>query len=170
VIVLLDDVDRYGELAAILFDEMLDGFGLGTATLPIPVILTFSLGGQLDQYFRQLAEGRAAKPWLDLQQLRAFQPNGEDLMAYELVLLHPVEGRVIQGRAERSWAFNPAATGELRERWVSNFRRHVGGRPISLTSDVMTVLVDIACGDAFLVAADDEKRLHQVLAEMRDAT
>lgn len=170
VIVLLDDVDRYGELAVILFDEMLDGFGLGTATLPIPVVVTFSLGGQLDQYLRRLVEGRSAKPWLDLQPLYAFQPDGEDLMAYGLVLLHPVEGRVVQGRAERSWAFNPAATAELREKWVGGFRRNLGGRPIRLTSEVMTTLVDMACEDAFLLAADDEKRLHQVLAQMRDAT
>ena len=169
VIVLLDDVDRYGELAVRLFDEMLDGFGFGTATLPIPVLVTLSLGGQLDQYLRRLVEGRNAKPWLNLQPLDAFQP-GEDLMAYEMVLLHPVEGRVVLGRAERSWAFNPAATAELREKWVGKFRKHVGGRPVKLIGDVMTALVDIACDDAFLLAADDENRLQQVLAQMRDAT
>lgn len=168
VVVLLDDVDRYGDVAVTLFDDMLDGFGLGTATLPTPVFLTLSLGGQLDQYLRQLVESKS-RPWLDLQPLRVFQPDGEDLMAYELVLLHPVEGRLVQGRVERSWAFNPAATSELRQRWINKFRSYLGGRPIALTDKMLTTLVDFACDEAFLVAADDEKRLHQILVEMRDA-
>lgn len=169
VVVLLDDVDRYGDVAIALFDEMLDGFGLGSATLPVPVVMTFSLGGQLDQYLRGLVEGNS-KPWLDKQPLRAFQPDGEDLMAYELVLLHPVDGRMIPQRAERSWAFNPTATAAVREKWVAKFRSYLRGRPIALTGEMMTVLVDLAWGDDFLVAADDEKRLHQILVEMRATT
>jgi hypothetical protein len=169
VVVLLDDVDRYGNVAITLFDEMLDGFGLGTAALPVPVVVTLSLGGQLDQYLRGLVEGNS-RPWLDKQRLRDFQPDGEDLMAYALVLLHPVEGRIVPQRAERSWAFNPTATAEVRKKWVAKFRSYLGGRPLALTGDMMTLLVDFACGEDFLVAADDEKRLHQILAEMRAAT
>jgi hypothetical protein len=168
VIVLLDDVDRYGDVAIALFDEMLGGFGLGTATVPVPVVVTFSLGGQLDQYLRSLVEGNS-RPWLDKQPLRAFQPDGEDLMAYEMVLLHPVDGRIVPERAERSWAFNPIVTAVVRDKWVAKFRSYLRGRPVALTGDMMTILVDLAWGDEFLVAADDEKRLQQILVEMRAA-
>jgi hypothetical protein len=160
VVVLLDEVDQYDHAVVSLFDELLDGFGLGTAEEPVPVVLTFSLGGTMDHFLRAVVVERGiTRTWLDVRELTGFLEDGEDLMAYELVLLNPFNPGLLPGLSDRSWAFNPGAEEELRARWVSRFRRNLGGVPSALTDRVLYALVDAARDADFVVEADDEIRL-----------
>jgi CHAT domain len=156
VVVLLDEVDAYGQAAIALFDVLLDGFGLGTREEPVPVALTFSLGGVLDHYLRPLVERAPTIAWLELAELAPFRNDGEDMMAYELVLLTPSFN---PDPSRRSWVRNPDVSDDERARWEARFRKHLAGMPSALTGDKLGVLVEWASEEQFLVEADDEARL-----------
>lgn len=159
VVILLDEVDKYDEGVVALFDEMLDGFGLGSMEWPAPVVLTFSLGGTMDHFLRPIVERGVALPWLDLRELTVFQDDGEDMMAYELVLLNPFSSTLAPGFSDRSWGLNPEVSDDVRALWASRFRRNLAGMPKNLADPRLYLLVQWALDSAFFVEADDELRL-----------
>jgi hypothetical protein len=126
-------------------------------------VLTFSLGGTMDHFLRPIVE--SGRSWLDVRELTGFLEDGEDMMAYELVLLNPFKPDLLPGLSDRSWAFNPEAEDELRARWVSRFRRNLGGMPSALTDKVLYALVDAARDADFVVEADDEIRLARLQSD-----
>jgi hypothetical protein len=156
VVVLLDEVDEYDEAAMILLGELLDGFGIGDASEPVPVVLTLSLGGTLDHWLRPWVERAPVIPWLRLAELGPFREDGEDMMAYELVLLTPSFN---PEPGQRSWVRNLDVTESDRVTWEARFRKYLRGMPSALTGDSFNMLVEFASEQQFLVEADDEDRL-----------
>lgn len=163
VIVLVDKVDRYGQQALEgLFDEMLDGFGLGDKTEPVPVVLTLSLNGQNHDYLHRLVEQGQSKTWLKLRPLKAFQPDGEDLLAYEHVWLNPFNPTLWAASSSKAWAINDESDDSTRTKWINRFRKRLKGIPSEVVSEEAYVLVDFAAEDSFLIEADDEHLLQKV--------
>jgi CHAT domain len=161
VVVLLDDVDRYGPLVPLLFKQtggILDASGLGSSRQPAPVVATCSLGGDASEtLLRPIAENQTRLSWLETGWLRPFQDTGEDLLAYELVLLNPFADDLLPGVSGIGWAFNDDVEDEVRTRWEGRFRRTVKGIPQRLNTDVFYLLADTGKDAGFTIEADDEK-------------
>jgi hypothetical protein len=96
VLFLLDKIDQYAEA---LLDDLLFGllgpYGL-TATGPlVPVIMAFNQSGTVvlqkfvESAGRIVESGGRTRPWLKPIELKPFESNGEDLRAFERILLHP---------------------------------------------------------------------------------
>jgi hypothetical protein len=162
VVVLLDDVDAYDAAVAPLFEELLGRAGLGTAEEPVPVIMTLSFSDPLGDYFRKLVETAPSRSWLAVEELEPFREDGEDMMAYELVLLtssfNPEAGRP-------SWVRNPDVADSVRGLWEGNFRRWLKGMPIELTGERFDMLTELGAQAEFLMEADDEDRLARLLED-----
>jgi hypothetical protein len=164
VVLLLDEVEKYATALTDLFESMLNGFGLGSRRNPIPVVLTFALGSTTNDMLLPIAEQRFTKPWLHAMALEPFKGNGEDLLAYELVLLNPYKD-LADGIADRAWAFNSDIDPDVRERWQGIFRKRLRGLPDQLGSEVLYVLTELAQSDGFVVEADDESLLKRMPLE-----
>jgi hypothetical protein len=156
LVVLLDDVDRYGPVVNLLLDD--DGLlsdGLGSADAPVPVALTFAIVDGCEPKLRDIAGGQFNRPWLDAQRLGRFA-DGEDLLATETVLLHPFmtadEGKF----SGVPWAFNHAASDEVREDWEKRFKERLRGNPARFYEEWFYYTVEDAHKAGFLVKADDE--------------
>ena len=168
VVVLLDNVDQYGpaltaRLVAIT-GGILNASGLGTPEKPIPVVMTFSLGNVTDGILRPLTETNKTIRWLTTEQLGPFEPNGEDILACELVLLHPFVPDLSKGISDIAWAFNDQVTDAVREKWEQRFRKQLKGIPVKLGSDIFYSLAEDATDDEFTVPANDEIWLRKAIA------
>lgn len=156
IVLLLGDVETYATGLHDLFEGgVLSGNGVGARARPIPVVMTFSTGHAKDAVLRDVAEERWTRRWLNAMPLRPFEANGEDLLAYELVLLHPYKnlGDEVSGKA---WAFDDEAPAAVRDKYVGSFRRRLKGLPENLGSDVFYTIVEFAMDERFIVSADDE--------------
>jgi hypothetical protein len=134
-VVLMDDVDLYGELLAEMIDPygLFTPWGLGTNNDPIPVVLTWAHGRNGQQWLSPFVPGQQVLPWLEVAELRPFSAdNGEDMMAYQTVALHPfaaatkTEGSVLR----TAWAFTPDRHDDvLRVAIRGNLRNNLQGIP-----------------------------------------
>lgn len=164
-VVLLDDVDRYGDLVPLFFarqDGLVNATGFGTPEQPVPVVMTASLGGEHDARLRQIWEQRELLSWLATETLDPFRADGEDLIAYELVLLNPFAPDLLPGVSDVGWAFNDEVADEVRDRWRKRFRRSLKGMPQRFLTDVFYVLADTAHDDQFTIPADDDVWLARI--------
>jgi CHAT domain len=166
VVVLLDDVDRYGPLVPLLFKQtggILDASGLGSSSQPVPVVATCSLGGDASEtLLKPIAEGQTRLSWLETGWLLPFQDTGEDLLAYELVLLNPFAEHLLPGVSGVGWAFNDDVEDDVRTRWEGRFRRTVRGIPQRFNTDAFYLLADTGKDAGFTIEADDEKLFQQM--------
>jgi hypothetical protein len=165
VIVLMDDVDRYEEAIEPLFTELLSRSGLGTAEEPAPVALTFSLGGATDHVLRPIWEKRAKYPWIEFAELDVFAPDGEDMLAYEHILLHPFDPTLLPGVSDRPLALNTDVPDDVRDKWIRRFRTRLQGLPGRIVGDRLYALAEDAADDQFVIDADDEVWLRKVGGE-----
>jgi hypothetical protein len=163
VVVLLDDVDQYGPLVQDLMkqrDGILDAAGLGSSAQPVPVVMTCSLGlDATDKFLRPISEQRTRPSWLETASLGPFAENGEDLLAYELVLLHPFAPALWEGVSGVGWAFNDDVEDDVRARWEKRFRRAVKGIPQRFNSEGFYIVAESAHDQQFTIEADDETLL-----------
>lgn len=159
VVVLLDGIDDGAvELVEALHDRLLGDHGLGTADEPIPVVLAFAYASR-DNLLRQIAEGQSGKPWLEVRELRAFQSDGEDLLAWEQVMLHPFNLNLMPGVSDRPWVFNRELAPEYWDRYVARARNSLGGEPSVFVGDTFYAFLAGAEPGGFLKEADDERLL-----------
>jgi hypothetical protein len=173
VVLLLDGLgDGAVELVERLHDGLLGDHGLGTAAEPVPVVLAVAWSEQ-NNAVRQVVE--SSKPWLEVRELRPFQDNGEDLLAYEQVMLHPFNPGVYPRVSDRAWVFNrelrkPTGQAEASSLWdeyVTHARESLQGRPSIFTERLFyIVLKSLSFGDRpFVMPAEDEA----VLEALREA-
>lgn len=170
VIVLLDGVnDSSIKLVEALHDEMLGDHGLGRREAPVPVVLAFSLSGQ-GNLLREIAEGRSGKPWLGVRELRPFQADGEDLLAYEQVMLHPFNVSAMPGVSDLPWMFNRGLEERLKLSRVALMRQTLKGKPIVFREPTFHIVLAWASAkpDPFVSEVDDRRRLEE-LAKLRKA-
>ena len=175
VILLLDDVHRYDQAIEPLLHTLIQKFGLGTATEPVPVILCYSLGTkQTDDLFTNASETIGSRA----MELRPFSEDGdEDLLAYEQVLLFPNEenelakyytsrllgklNRAIDGKVA-SFVIKHNARPQDRELWSDQFRMRIEGIPKRMMEDDFYKTTVGACMGGFLDLGDDEARLRKL--------
>jgi hypothetical protein len=173
-VVLLDQVHEYDQALAPLLDTLIDNDGLGKKGKPVPVVLCYSKRTPADKTLEEASENNSIH-WL-LEELEEFQ-EGEDLLAYEQVMLNPdpesvpardvaAELHVIRPDEVASpvvaFAYNSRADKEKVEKWITLFRSKLGKSPVIFTQDKLHNTFLAACYDGFLVTADDELRLRKL--------
>jgi hypothetical protein len=92
--------------------------------------------------------------------LEPFRPDGEDMLAYERVLLHPFDRTLLEGYSDRPIAVADVESEKLDE-WYETFRIVLGGRPKSLTERGLYGLAKKALHDGCFQFADDEDILRR---------
>jgi hypothetical protein len=158
-LVLIDQVERYDTALSPLLHDMLGEFGLGTADEIIRVVLVASLKTAAHQILWPWLE--QGKPWLIQRQLSAFKEDGEDLLAYQRILLHPP---VNPAGGERiiPMAFDDDADEELKTNFLKLFRKELRGIPVHWKN--LFAIGAYARAGRFLKDADDETCLQQARA------
>jgi hypothetical protein len=154
-LILLDQVERYDNALPPLLHEMLDDFGLGTSDEVVPVVLVGSLKTPADQFLWPWLE--QGKPWLMKIVLSRFKEDGEDMLAYQRVLLHPQNSP--GPNRTLPLAFNDDADEEVKADFYREFRAALRGMPSQLKQ--LRLLGGFALAGKFLKEADDETRLKQ---------
>lgn len=170
-VVLLDQVHEYGDAIVPLFRVLIDDFGMGTKDQPAPTVVCYSKGPPADGSLREATEGNSIRWWQE--ELKPFQEDYEDMLAYEQVMLYPdpsnedavsLTAIIRQQNAEiestiASFAYNRRAMADVIEKWTDKFRRRLGGLPGRLGSDTMYMTIEDAYDADFLIAADDDTKL-----------
>jgi hypothetical protein len=169
VVVMLDDVDQYGELTARFFawkNGLLRPMGLGTTAEPVPVVMTCSRVRESDTEspVLRLYEKPWSISWLAVYKLGRFQKT-EDLLACQAVLLNPFAAEISPDVSGVPWAFSDAVDATTRARYERRFRRALDGMPCQFQSGRLYAVAGPARDDSFLVLADDDT----LLATLPDA-
>jgi CHAT domain len=90
VMILLDQVEKYGAVMPELIYRMLDASGFGTSEEPIPAVLALAMGQPTNTVVRDTLEQVASRRWLHQVTLKPFDfETEEDLLAYSWILLNP---------------------------------------------------------------------------------
>ena len=173
-IVLLDKIDQYDkDVLNDLFngDQVLGDEGLGATKVEagaadryprIPVILTFAVSGPAQEILRAVVESKGSRKWLNALPIGLFRQDGEDLLAYERVLLHPYGSKLLQGYSDRAIAAAEADTDKVRD-CQEMFRDTLGGRPHTLGDQMLYGLAKKAIKDGVFQYANDEDLLKEQL-------
>jgi hypothetical protein len=143
--VLIDDLDRY-EGVAIPLLQAVDDYGLGQPGMPVPLVFTHNIGKESGPNIKDELKGRQAK--ILREQLRAFAPPQENVLAYRQYLL--------------SKRFAPACVSEARDRlnrWYAYCHERIQGFPSSLYKfDDWAPQLEIA---GTLLMANDEEIINE---------
>lgn len=159
-IVLLDNVHQYDEDSVrALFSELLGPFGLGIPDQPVPVVVSFSLGTPTDHALEQVLAKGGSRRWLNQIILKPFQENGEDMLAYERVLLHPFRRNAVPSVLDKSWVFNESLSKDEIEKCQLMFRSFLKGIPQSFMEDNFCAVAKVAGAYKYLIEADDNDQL-----------
>jgi hypothetical protein len=158
IVVILGGVGSWGDAADLLFDELLDQFGLGEQDEQIPVFATCSFAETADQVLRAARDEGHGYPWILHEKLKPFE-DGEDTLAYQWVLLHPRP--IFPELSNQVYTPKPEGSGHSEE-WQEKFKKYIGGVPDMLSDEMFYVMADI-----LLEAADDEDLLASYLGERR---
>jgi hypothetical protein len=154
IIVLIDNLnDQCEELLVNLFDRKwgVRGHGLGpSGAHPVPLVLIV-IADAPSGIRHDIVKSRDAG-WLVSRELKPFHSNGEDMLAYETVLLNPFRsgGNELTGKP---WIFNrDAGVWEDRVRYAQDF---LEGSPHYFSSDIFDKFVKVGVNQRFLAPADD---------------
>jgi hypothetical protein len=170
-IVVLDAIDKYDKklLSDLFNDKILGAHGLGPITPagsgdlePVPVALSFALAGPAQEILKPIVEAPVVRSWLTLLQVGPFKEDGEDMLAYERVLLHPFNPGLLQGFSDRRFTISDQADEALVKEWEANFRMMLQGRPKALTERMLYATAKMALDAGFLKIADDDDVLRRL--------
>ncbi|HEY5394732.1 MAG TPA: CHAT domain-containing protein [Trebonia sp.] len=164
VVVLIDNLDLESEpLLEALFAEfrgvgrgLIDyGFGVSKEN-PVPVALVVLTDGRKG-IRKQLDGGDIKRDWLVTKKLLPFDERGEDMLAYERVLLNPFKSG--SGIMQTPWVFNRDLQPDEWLRNVNLTRTILKGLPTSLTNaDVFDTYLQAAVRFEMLKRADEDIR------------
>lgn len=159
VVVLLDDVDAYGELVGRLLasrNGLLGPTGFGTAAKPVPVVMACSLGDRsADVTLKPIAEGTTSIGWLAVEKLGPFEGNGEDLLACQAVLLNPFNHGLVENVSGLAWAFDDSVDEVVRKHGEQSFRMLKEMLPSKFHDPMLYVIAHALVSGGFVVPADD---------------
>jgi hypothetical protein len=167
VLVLLDDVDEYdAQLQIHLFDTILGAFAQSDP--PVPVIMTCSLDKMSHPEIKDRAIGMKSPPaWLRLLPLAALPNTGEDMLAYESILLHPSEDDERRSRyspmSDRSWVVKGRLESKEAKESQGLFRDLLLGIPGLFAEGHYLYAAAKHMKDVYLVEANDEDLLRDLL-------
>jgi hypothetical protein len=176
VLLLLDDIDQYGDddqagtsnlaagsLLAELTANFRDRFGLGIQGLPIPTVVTFAYGGAAKETLKHSLVESGKLGTLSLK-LYPFQPviDGkpveEDILVYKLTFLHPPPGQ-----ESKRYTFNQRQQPELMEAYKCVLRNDLKGIPDNLREEKLDSVRYTGVAFKCLVQANDEQVLAAIL-------
>ena len=168
-IVMLDAIDKYDkDFLNDLFNERVlgtDGFGPlsrdagdSDRDVRIPTVLTFDLSGPAQEILKSVVEAKGTRKWLNVLPLNRFRPDGEDLLAYERVLLHPHDKTLFVDVSDKPYAPADVESDKLDE-WHETLRDVLDGQPKWLTDRALYGLAKRGLKDGCLQIANDEKLL-----------
>ncbi|MEP7120926.1 MAG: CHAT domain-containing protein [Byssovorax sp.] len=152
-LLLFDDVDDYGDALDPLLRTVIGNSGLGTPSEPFPVVLTFLYGGPQKEGLKEVYE-RKKGAWM-VHALNEFS-TGEDLLAYERLLMNPLDDPRAAPQSAVPRAFNYRLDADQTARGERGFRRFLKGIPSLATSTLFHDVADQAQEDGFVVSADDD--------------
>lgn len=172
VVVLIDKVDTFGMegVRALFLDDgsgagrLLGPLGFGDADIPIPVVVSFLLGGATNEVLKDVSE--ATEKWMTTRELEEFTDD-QATLAYQWVLLNPfrefVGNRTLSEVAAKGWALNLDRP-EMVQKWDPNFLDSFQRRPGRLDSDNFFQAVLYAKRDdpSPLIPADDAAAIAKV--------
>ncbi len=168
VLVLLDDVEKYDQALVDLFNQILGPSGLGTAEEPVPVVLAFSLGPAFE-ILRPILE--SSKPWLKQLSLKAFSSEnkeGEDMLAYVWVLLHPFKPTLVPGISDVPLVVNDEAQSQVANTFRDLVRNLLKGIPGKFAEGNMLYGISkTALENGYLRKADDDDFLRKIRERIR---
>jgi len=158
-------LDNLGEECTPLLQELVNereafgAFGAGSEDRPVPVVMTVKYGTEHD-IRHDLWEKGSDQDWLHVLELRAFsEETEEDILAYEMVLLHPFRGPGPSKWTGQQWVFDrrmDPADPEKWDTWTRFFRTYLKGIPANFYKTAFDMAVDAAVNAKFLVPATDE--------------
>jgi hypothetical protein len=156
VIVLMDDVERYGAQLVREFFEETDGpDGLGSRDDPVPVVLAVARGGLDTASTWEILNRMNALPWVTWRVLRPFEPNGEGLLASEQVLLHPFQPDLYPGVSDVPLVVNDRLPSELAVMAAAQLDRSLGGLPGRFVTPAFYHTAETLRAVGYLQVADD---------------
>ena len=169
-LLMLDAIDKYDkDLLNDLFNAKVlgpDGFGPIAAgpgdtdrDRRIPAVFTFDLAGPAQEILRSVVEAGGARKWLSVLRLTPFRTDGEDLLAYERVLLHPYNEALLEDFSNRSHVVVDGAAENVVEQAQKGFRDGLRGQPAALGQPMLYVLARFASALGYLQPADDDSVL-----------
>ena len=152
-LLLFDDVDDYADALDPLLRTVIGNSGLGTPSEPFPVVLTFLYGSLQKDALKEVYE-RKKGAWM-VHALNEFS-SGEDLLAYERLLMNPLDSAHPSVHAAVPRAFNYRLDSHAIARGERGFQKILKGVPSLATSDLFHDVADLAQEDGFVVSADDD--------------
>jgi hypothetical protein len=108
-----------------------------------------------DILIRPIKEKSHSLSWIKFKELEKFDV-GEDMLAYEQVLLHPFEKDIYEGVSDKPWAFDYNVPSKIVELHEQRFRRRLKKIPEDFSRDIFFVFAEAAIDDGFLIPADDD--------------
>lgn len=159
-LLLLDEVHGYHKALYPLFHELLPLFDSGqTGAEYVPVVMTLSLGTPADEQLKPIKEKAPSHSWIKFKELKKFA-EGEDMLAYSQVLLHPFDKDLNPGYSGKAWTFDYRGVDEqIIHRYEQRLRKWVKGLPAGFSDSTFFVIIESAIDDRFVVTADDEDLL-----------
>jgi hypothetical protein len=160
VLVLLDAVEKYCKALDNLLNEMLGPYGLGSVDESVPVVLAFSQSGSVYQILRPNLD---SKPWLKLLPLQAFRNDGEDMLAYGWLILHPFKPTLLPGVSNVPLVVRDDAGEDLESLYQDLIRAALKGIPGVFAEGTWLYMISKnALEHGYLMEADDEAFLKKM--------
>jgi hypothetical protein len=120
--------------------------------------------GPAQEILKAVVEAPLSKAWLTLKEVEPFKDNGEDMLAYERVLLHPSSslGSLLKGYSDKRLVRTEGKDDALIKLWEGNFRDSLQGQPKILSEKWLYLTAKFALQADFLKLADDEDVLRRL--------
>jgi hypothetical protein len=154
VVAILGAIGDWGEVTELLCESLIDTYGLGTEQDPVPVFATCAMANApvVLGRARNEASGSTSISYQRLDRLK----GEEEVLAYQAVLLHPLQEKVGLRDPLPAYVPNPNYEGEYQ--WESELKKALEGVPgnfgypglnLRLTAPLLAAM-------QLLVEADDE--------------
>jgi hypothetical protein len=160
VVVLLDDLNLSSVplIENLVEDRLLTENGLGGPEQPIPVVVVIRYGDEGD-IRRRLYERRTDIQGVDVLRLEPFNDRtGEDLLAYERVMLNPFRTESAVSDLAKEWVFNRELDPAKWDQGISAVRDYLKGRPVSFHEEAYEFALRMGSFGQLLIPATDEER------------
>jgi hypothetical protein len=158
VVLLIDDLHMYGPMLEHFFNGVLSRYGAGSKRNPVPVVVSFqrSSAPGADEFLKPVAEDSSGVPWVEALPVLPWRNDGEDMLAYEHVLMNPWRKHDPDGIVNTPWAFNDEANERIRNIFEKMFRSFLEGSPnVVYTGGALKSITKLAADEDFVVEADD---------------
>jgi len=169
VVILLDEVHEYDALLTPLFANGLSSRGLGRPFAKdyedfVPVVMIMGKESSAEEKMKPFLE--TSKSWLRTVPLEPFK-EGESILAYERVILHPYAGTLLKDVSDRPWVRNRDADAADVDKWHELLRNseNLTCMPSDFHTKDFYYLVQAAAvfGNVLVPATDED-----LLKELRD--